>query len=75
MYEMTVEKLREKLSKQPADAKVVVYWEDGADHQYFGLDDISMHKGDPSRAENGRVGFTFDSKGDANWMFISVSPE
>jgi hypothetical protein len=66
---MTVAELREKLSKLPADEKVVVYWEDGAEHQYFGIDDVSMTKGNPSRHEDGKAGFTFDSKGEANWLF------
>jgi hypothetical protein len=72
---MTVAELREKLSKQPADAKVVVYWEDGAEHQCFGIDEVSMTKGNPRRTESGKAGFTFDSKGVANWLFISISPE
>jgi hypothetical protein len=71
---MTVSELREKLSKQPADTRVVVYWEDGAEHQYFGVDDISLTKGNPSR-KDGKVGFEFTSKGLAEWLFISVSPE
>ena len=72
---MTVAELREKLSKLPADENVVAYWEDGADHQYFGITDVSMTKGSPRRHEDGKVGFTFDSKGEANWLFISISPE
>lgn len=75
MYEMTVAKLQEKLSKHPANAKVVVYWENGAKHQCFGIDDVSMTKGNPRRTENGKAGFTFDSKGEANWLFVSISPE
>lgn len=75
MYETTVGKLQEKLSKQPANAKVVVYREDGATPQCFGIDDVSMRAGNPCRTASGKAGFEFTSKGDANWLFITISPE
>jgi len=71
---MTVKKLREKIAKLPDDMDVIVYWEDGPKHQYFGVDDVSPTKGNPSRTD-GKVGFEFTSKGLVEWLFISVSPE
>jgi len=72
---MTVRELRDKLVTIPDDVHVAVYWEDGAEHQFFGIDEVAATKGNPSRAANGKMGFAFDSKGTVNWLFISVSPE
>jgi hypothetical protein len=71
---MTVKKLREKIAKLPDDMDVIVYWEGGPEHQYFGVDDVSPTKGNPSRT-GGKVGFEFTSKGVVEWLFVSVSPE
>jgi hypothetical protein len=72
---MTVKELRDKLTTMPDDMDVVVYWEDGAEHQCFGIDEVSAHKGNPCRTAGGKAGFQIDSKGLVTWLFISVSPE
>ena len=72
---MTTKELRDKLSTFPDDMRVVVYWDEGAEHRCFGIDDISSHKGDPCRTAGDKAGFMFDSKGSTTWLFISVSPE
>jgi hypothetical protein len=71
---MKVGELREKLAKIPDDMYVVVYWEEGPEHQYFGIDDVSPTPGTPLRRD-GKVGFTFESKGNATWLFLAVTPE
>ena len=76
---MTVSELKKQLSKLPNDAKVVVHWEEGSIRMgadgFFEIDEVSLHKGTPSRGEEkGEAGFTFDKKGSASWAFISVSP-
>lgn len=73
---MTVADLQKNLAKFPADTKVVVYWEDGSEHQCFGIDDISVHTGTPCRDERTqRAGFKFEGKGPVTWLFVSISPE
>jgi hypothetical protein len=71
---MTVRELRNQLSKAPDDMKVVVHWEDGAEHQCFGIDEVAPYKGNPCRV-GGKAGFTADSEGLVTWLFISISPE
>jgi hypothetical protein len=71
---MTVKELRQKLSKIDDKTDVVVYWEEGKEHQYFEIDDVSLHSGTPQRHPSGNVGFRFETKGPATWLFISVSP-
>ena len=66
---MSVAELQKQLSKFPADAKVVVYWE--GDNQFFEVDEVSLNKGTPSRIE-GKAGFSFDGSGPASWVFISL---
>jgi hypothetical protein len=76
--DMTIAKvkdLREKLSKLDDNASIFVYWEDGKEHQFFGIDDVALARGTPSRLTNGGVSFAFDNKGPATWAFIEVSPE
>ena len=76
---MTVAELKNQLSKLPADAKVVVHWEEGSFRMgadggvFFEINQVSLHKGTPLR-ENERAGFTFESSGPASWAFISISP-
>jgi hypothetical protein len=72
---MTVKELRDKLAKIPDDMRVVVYWEDGAEHQFFGIDEVSVTTGNPCRTSGQKAGFAFDSKGVATWLFVCVSPE
>ena len=75
---MNVKELREKLSKlddnTDDNTRVVVYWEEGSEQKFFGIDDVSLTRGTPQRLE-GKPGFTFDSKGPVEWLFVSVSPE
>jgi hypothetical protein len=67
---MTVANLQDQLSKLPADARVVVYWE--TDNQFFEIDEVSLRKGTPKRIK-GKAGFEFDSQsGIAAWVFVSV---
>jgi len=72
---MKVKELREKLSKLDGNTDIVVHWEEGSKHQYFGIDDVSLTRGTPRRDAEGKPGFTFDSKGPVAWLFISVSPD
>jgi len=72
---MTVKELRERLAKLDDKTDIVVYWEEGSEHHYFSIDDVSLTRGTPRRHADGKPGFTFDSKGPAAWLFISVSPE
>ena len=72
---MNVGELREKLAKIPDDMKVVVYWEEGPEHQLFGIDDVSATTGNPLRRDDGKAGFTFTSKGNATWLFLSIAPD
>jgi len=37
---MRGKELREKLSKLDDETNIVVYWEEGSEHQYFGIDDV-----------------------------------
>ncbi len=60
---MNVKELREKLSKLDDNTRVVVYWEEGSEQKFFGIDDVSLTRGTPQRLE-GKPGFTFDSKTD-----------
>jgi hypothetical protein len=71
---MTVKELRDKLSKLDDKANVAVYWEDGQPYQCFGIDDVSLNKGTPSR-ESGKAGFKFESSGSVTWAFITIMPE
>jgi hypothetical protein len=72
---MKVKELRERLSKLDDKTDIVVYWEEGSEHQYFGIDDVSLTRGTPRRHADGKPGFAFDSKGPAARLFITVSPE
>jgi hypothetical protein len=71
---MNVKELRDKLTQISDDMNVVVYWEDGAEHQHFDIEDVSAHKGTPRRLAPGKAGFTFEQKGSTEWLFISISP-
>jgi hypothetical protein len=73
--DMNVKELKEKLSKLDDNTKVVVYWEEDKESHFFGIDHVSLTRGTPQRHEDGKPGFTFDSKGPAAWAFISISPE
>jgi len=70
---MTVEELRAKLATLPGQKQVVVYWEQGNEQHFCKIDSVSIEKGTPK--EGGKRGFTFDSKGQTEWVFIEVSPE
>jgi ribosomal protein L21E len=70
---MNVKGLRNKLSKLDDETRVVVYWEEGKQRQYFEIEDAALAKGTPHRDANGKPGFIFDSKGPATWLFINVS--
>jgi hypothetical protein len=72
---MTIKELKEKLSKLDDQTNVVVYWEDGNESNYFGIDDVSLTRGMPQRHQDGKAGFTFDSKGPVEWVLISISPD
>jgi hypothetical protein len=72
---MTVKELRDKLSGFQDGTSVYVYWEEGSEHQFFGIEDVSMQKGEPKRFSDGKVGFKFDSNGPVSWLFLSVGPE
>jgi hypothetical protein len=72
---MTVGKLQEQLSKYPADTKLVVYWEGGHPHQCFGIDDVGLHTGTPSRDSSNNARFKFEPAGPSNWVFINITPE
>ena len=73
---MTVGKLREQLSRFPADTNVVVLWEDEEmEQRLFGVDHIALHKGTPTRDSSNRASFTFEKDGPATWLFISITPE
>jgi len=74
MMNMNVKELRKKLSKLDDNTRVVVYWEEGSEQKFFGIDDVSLTRGTPQRLE-GKPGFTFDSKGPVEWLFVGVSPE
>jgi hypothetical protein len=75
MTRINVKELREKLSKLADETNIVVYWDEGSEHQHFGIDDVSLARGTPQRHEDGKPGFTFDPKDPIAWLFISVSPE
>lgn len=70
---MEVRELQDKLSKLPADAQVHIYYEDG--HQFFGIDDVSLDAGTPSRDAAGKPHFRFESSGLVKWVFITISPD
>ena len=72
---MKVGELRQKLAKIPDDMNVVVYWEEGPEDQFFGIEDVSAMTGNPLRREDGKAGFTFTSKGNATWLFLLVSED
>jgi hypothetical protein len=75
-YAMTVQKLREQLSRFPDDTNVVVLWEDEEMEQHlFGIDHIALQSGTPRRDSEQRAGFTFEKDGPSTWLFISISPE
>jgi len=71
----TVKALQEQLSKFPPDAHVAIYLEDGSPDQFFGIDDVSLTEGTPSRDSKHKARFKFERGGPANWVFISISPE
>jgi hypothetical protein len=72
---MTIKELRDKLAKFDQSKEAYVYWEGGSEHQFFGIEDVSESRGNHGRRQDNKVGFTFDSKGAVEWVFISVSPE
>jgi hypothetical protein len=72
---MTVKELREKLSKLADSTPVYAHWEEGQEHRYFGIEDVLLTRGTPRRHEDGKPGFTYDSKGPAEWLFIIINPE
>jgi hypothetical protein len=71
----TVGKLREQLAKLPAEATLIVALETDDRVELFGVDDVSMRRGTPSRDNRGSAAFTFDGTGPTNWAFINISPE
>lgn len=72
---MTVGELRNRLSKFPDGASVVVYREIDNDHECFGIDGVDLHKGNPSRDSDGKMRFAVDSTGAATWCFIEISQQ
>jgi hypothetical protein len=71
----TVKALREQLSKLPPDAHIAVYWENGKPDQIFGIEDVSLTEGTPSRDSKHKARFKFERGGPAKWVFISISTE
>jgi hypothetical protein len=77
---VTVHELRYRLSQLDGSAHVAVLWEEHSESKthletcLFEISHVSMSRGTPSRDEEGRVGFTFDGIGPANWLFIAVTP-
>jgi len=71
---MTVNELREKLSKIDEHTRVVVYVEDDRGIDLFEIEDVSTASSIPGRLEDGKARFTFDRNGPAAWLFIRVVP-
>jgi hypothetical protein len=71
---MTVKQLREALSKLDENTNIVVYCQDGNEHQFFEINTVSLRKGAPKRLAGERAGFEFAHDGPAEWAFISVEP-
>lgn len=72
---MTVKELRDRLSHLDDKTQVVVYWENGNEQHCFGIDDVSLKRGTPTRLGSGKAAFAFDAQGLVSWLFIVVSPE
>ena len=71
---MTVGKLRDELSKFPADSKVVAYWETEDDTKFLEIEEVAAQKGTPCRDSAGKPGFTFDPvKGIVTWVFVHIA--
>jgi hypothetical protein len=71
---MTVGKLRDALSKFPADARVMAYWETDDDTRFLEIEDVAAQKGTPCRDSTGKPGFTFDAtKGIVTWVFVHIA--
>jgi hypothetical protein len=69
---MTVGELRNRLSKIPDNAHVVVFRELRNDHECFEIDSVDLKTGTPS-PEHGKLRFAFDRTGPATWCFIEIS--
>jgi hypothetical protein len=69
---MTVQELRDKLSKLDAKTDVIVLWEDGDKQHLLDVDEISLQRGVPSRRDGKKL-FAFDAKGPAAYVFLGVS--
>lgn len=70
-----VKHLREALAKFPDDQMIMVVFESKDGLQFFGVDDVAIHKGTSGRDDKGKMTFCFDGKGPAECLFISVSEE
>ncbi|HEV2177073.1 MAG TPA: hypothetical protein VGW33_07700 [Terriglobia bacterium] len=71
---MTVQELREKIANLDGSTPAVVCEEDEASLHFFEIDDVAIRRGKPSRLEDGKAAFAFDTDGPASWLFINVTP-
>lgn len=73
---MTVEELRKKLERLEPKTEVVVYRETDDGTEFFGISDVSLHRGTPRRDEQThKAGFTFANDGPSVWLFISIDED
>ena len=70
---MTVNELRTKLAQFDGNKRIVMCTDDEASLGLFEIEDISAHKGNPSRDDDGKAGFAFAHDGPVEWVFINVS--
>jgi len=71
---MTVSELKQQLDNLPAEMEVVVYWERNGNSDILDVDEVSRRRGIAKRMK-GKKGFEFDSRGPAEYVFISVAEE
>ena len=72
---MNVKELRDKLAKMNDDNRVIIYWDDGRENQYFEIEEVSVHRGTSDRLPNGKVAFRFNERdGKDTLVFLSIHP-
>jgi hypothetical protein len=69
---VTVAELKKKIEALDPKTHIVVYRETESGTEFFEISDASLSTGTPRRFESGKVGFTFDPKGPATWLLISI---
>ena len=70
---MTVKELRKKVEGLDPNTQVGVYRETEGKTEFYDVTDVALQNGNPIRNEESRkAGFTFDNKGPATWLFISI---